>query len=129
MRGSTDARRVTKITGIGDGGRRGAFRQFKGGAQLGAWLWIPADRTSACARRAIASASRARAKSRTASSAASGTRTAVRSPERDRRASIIASRRFTRSPGRLGIDGRHDLAADALHVQMPPDHETAGPAS
>jgi hypothetical protein len=47
-----------------------------------------------------------RARSRTASSAAPGTRTAFNSPDLDSRASIIASRRsvFTRSPERLGID-------------------------
>ena len=52
VRGSADARRVAKIMGIGELGASamvagvGEFRQFKSGAQLGAWLGIVPSQNS-----------------------------------------------------------------------------------
>ena len=52
VRGSDDARRVAKITGIGELGASalvagvGEFRQFRGGAQFGAWLGLVPSQNS-----------------------------------------------------------------------------------
>lgn len=52
VRGSDDARRVAKITGIGELGASalvagvGEFKQFRGGAQLGAWLGLVPSQNS-----------------------------------------------------------------------------------
>ena len=52
VRGSADARRAAKITGIGELGASalvagvGEFRQFRGGAQLGAWLGLVPSQNS-----------------------------------------------------------------------------------